>query len=56
MKGFKKTGNGPKSGFSFSPRAGFGPSSGKVRNVSGYSRRVPVRKAKGPNQVPKIGK
>jgi hypothetical protein len=41
VKGFRKTGNGPKSGFSFPSKAGFGPSSGKVKNVSGYSRRAP---------------
>lgn len=46
MKGFKSTGKGPRKGFSFPTRAGFGPSSGKVKNVSGYSRRSPVRKTK----------
>ncbi len=43
MKGFRKTGNGPKSGFTFPSKGGFGPSSGKVKNVSGYSRRAPKR-------------
>ena len=46
MKGFKSTGNGPKSGFTFSSKAGFGPSSGKVKNISGYSRRAPKRVVK----------
>lgn len=44
MKGFKSTGNGPRYGnFTFSSRAGFGPSSGAVKNVSGYTRRAPKR-------------
>jgi hypothetical protein len=44
MKGFKKTGNGPKYGnFTFPSKAGFGPSSGGVKQVSGYSRRAPKR-------------
>jgi hypothetical protein len=47
VKGFRKTGNGPKSGFTFSSKAGFGPSSGKVKNISGYSRRAPKRRAVG---------
>lgn len=47
MKGFKHTGNGPKSGFTFPSKAGFGPSTGKVKNVSGYSRRAPKRRAVG---------
>lgn len=47
MKGFKSTGNGPKYGsFTFSSKVGFGPSSGKVKNVSGYSRRAPKRVVK----------
>lgn len=46
MKGFRKTGNGPKSGFTFPSKGGFGPSSGKVKNVSGYSRRAPKRVVK----------
>lgn len=48
MKGFKHTGNGPKYGsFSFPAKAGFGPSSGKVKSIAGYSRRSPKRKAIG---------
>ncbi len=51
MKGFKNTGNGPKYGsFTFPSKAGFGPSSGSVRSVSGYTRRAGkrvVRKAAG---------
>lgn len=44
MKSFKHTGNGPKYGsFTFSSKAGFGPSSGSVKNVSGYTRRAPKR-------------
>jgi hypothetical protein len=43
VKGFRKTGNGPKSGFTFPSKAGFGPSSGKVKNISSYSRRAPKR-------------
>lgn len=44
MKGFKSTGNGPKYGsFTFSSKAGFGPSSGSVKSVSGYTRRAPKR-------------
>lgn len=44
MKGFKSTGKGPKYGsFSFPSAAGFGPSSGRVKSVSGYSRRSPKR-------------
>lgn len=44
MKGFKSTGRGPKYGsFTFPSKAGFGPSSGKVKNVSSYSRRAPKR-------------
>lgn len=44
MKSFKSTGNGPKYGsFTFPSKAGFGPSSGRVRSVSGYSRRAPKR-------------
>lgn len=41
MKGFKKTGNGPRYGnFSFSSRTGFSGSTGKVQNVKGYTRKV----------------
>lgn len=41
MKGFKKTGNGPRYGnFSFSSQAGFSGSTGKVQNVKGYTRKV----------------
>ena len=47
MKGFKSTGNGPKSGFSFPKTFGFGSSSGSVKNVSGYTRRAPKKKAVG---------
>lgn len=44
MKGFKSTGKGPKYGsFTFPSKAGFGPSSGKVKSISGYSRRAPKR-------------
>jgi len=44
MKGFKHTGKGPKYGsFAFPSKAGFGPSSGKVKSISGYSRRAPKR-------------
>lgn len=44
MKGFKSTGRGPKYGsFTFPSKAGFGPSSGRVKSVSGYSRRAPKR-------------
>lgn len=44
MKGFKHTGNGPRYGsFGFPSKAGFGPSSGRVRNVSGYTRRAGKR-------------
>lgn len=44
MKAFKSTGRGPKYGnFSFPSKAGFGPSSGHVKNVSGYSRRAPKK-------------
>jgi hypothetical protein len=44
VKGFKPTGNGPKYGsFAFPSKAGFGPSSGKVKSISGYSRRAPKR-------------
>lgn len=44
MKGFKTTGNGPKYGsFGFPSKAGFGPSSGRVKSISGYTRRAPKR-------------
>lgn len=44
MKGFKSTGNGPKYGsFAFPSKAGFGPSSGKVKSISGYTRRAAKR-------------
>lgn len=44
MKGFKHTGKGPKYGsFAFPSKAGFGPSSGRVKNISGYTRRAPKR-------------
>jgi hypothetical protein len=47
MKGFKSTGNGPKYGsFTFPSKAGFGPSSGSVKNVSGYTRRAGKRVVK----------
>lgn len=47
MKSFKHTGNGPRYGnFAFSSKAGFGPSSGKVKNVSSYIRRAPKRVVK----------
>lgn len=51
MKGFKSTGKGPKYGsFGFPSKAGFGPSSGSVKQVSSYTRRAakrPVKKAIG---------
>jgi hypothetical protein len=48
MKGFKHTGNGPKYGsFSFPAKAGFGPSSGSVKNIPGYTRKAPKRRAVG---------
>lgn len=44
MKGFKSTGNGPKYGsFAFPSKAGFGPSSGRVKSISGYTRRAGKR-------------
>lgn len=47
MKGFKSTGNGPKYGsFTFPSKAGFGPSSGSVKSVSGYTRRAGRRVVK----------
>lgn len=39
IKGFRPTGYGPKSGFSFSSSQGFTGSTGQVTNVSGYARR-----------------
>lgn len=42
--GFKSTGNGPKSGHSFSSKAGFSGSTGRTQNVRGYTRGVPKRK------------
>lgn len=44
MKGFKHTGRGPKSGHSFSSKAGFSGSTGRTQNVRGYTRGVPKRK------------
>lgn len=47
MKGFKSTGKGPKYGnFTFPSAAGFGPSSGSVKTVSGYTRRAGRRVVK----------
>lgn len=47
MKGFKMTAKGGvKSGHHFGEKQGFSGSSGKVQNVSGYTRRV-VKKADG---------
>jgi hypothetical protein len=44
-KGFKSTGKGPRyGGFGFSTKAGFSSSSGKIKHVGGYTRRVPNRK------------
>lgn len=43
MKGFKHTGRGPKSGHSFSPKAGFTHSGTSKQNVKGYTRNVPKR-------------
>lgn len=45
MKGFKHTGRGPKSGHSFSSKAGFSGSTGRVQSVKGYTRGVPGKKA-----------
>ena len=45
MKGFKNTGRGPKSGHSFSSKAGFTGSTGRTQNVRGYTRGVPGKKA-----------
>lgn len=39
MKGFKPTGFGPKSGFSYPSKMGFTGSTGSVTSVAGYSRR-----------------
>ncbi len=44
MKGFKHTGRGPKSGHSFSSKAGFSGSTGRSQEVRGYTRGVPKRK------------
>lgn len=44
MKGFKSTGRGPKSGHSFSSKAGFSGSTGRTQNVRGYTRGVPKQK------------
>lgn len=44
MKGFKHTGRGPKSGHSFSSKAGFSGSTGRTQEVKGYTRGVPKRK------------
>ncbi len=41
MKGFKHTGRGPKMGHSFSSKAGFSGSTGRTRNVRGYTQGVP---------------
>lgn len=41
IKGFKPTGHGPKSGFSFSSKAGFSGSTGRTQEVSGYTRKLP---------------
>jgi len=46
MKGFRSTGNGPRSGFSFPSKGGFGPSSGKVKSISGYTRKSPRKMMK----------
>jgi hypothetical protein len=45
MKGFKNTGRGPKSGHSFSSKAGFSGSTGRTQQVRGYTRGVPGKKA-----------
>ena len=62
MKGFKSTGNGPKSGFAFPRSAGFSDSSGKSKTIGSYSRRAPkrhvVKKAAGgllTGQAPDMG-
>jgi hypothetical protein len=48
MKGFKKTGSGPKYGnFRFSPKAGFSGSSGKVQVIGSYTRSAPKRTQRG---------
>lgn len=45
MKGFKRTGNGPKYGrFSFGSKAGFSGSTGKTRAVRGYTQGVPAKR------------
>lgn len=43
MKGFKPTGNGPKSGHSFGSKAGFSGSTGRRQEVRTYSRHTPKR-------------
>lgn len=43
MKGFKSTGNGPKSGHSFSSKAGFSGSTGRTREIRSYTRSVPKK-------------
>lgn len=44
MKGFKHTGRGPKSGHSFSSKAGFTHSGTGKQNVKGYTRSAPKKK------------
>lgn len=44
MKGFKHTGRGPKSGHSFSSKAGFSGSTGRTQEIRSYTRGVPKRK------------
>lgn len=44
MKGFKHTGRGPKSGFSFPSKAGFTHSGTNKQNVKGYTRVAPKKK------------
>lgn len=55
IKGFKPTGNGPKSGFSFSSKAGFSGSTGKTQQVSGYTRKLPHHADKRGQAQVKIG-
>lgn len=43
MKGFKHTGRGPKSGHSFSSKAGFTHSGTNKQNVKGYTRSAPKK-------------
>jgi hypothetical protein len=47
MKSFKSYGHGGKAGFDFSTKKGFTGSSGKVQSVRPFTRKSPMRKAKG---------